>query len=76
MAKTKTKTTTHYPGGWLKDKIPTVQFLLYCIYMDYYSHHTQWLTNLSQTKDKLQSLIKTVFYFQYKINTILVTSAV
>lgn len=45
--------------------------------MDYYSHHTQWLTNhKSNKKDKLQSLIKTVFYFQYKINTMLVTSAV
>lgn len=30
----------------------------------------------SNKKDKLQSIIKTVFYFQYKINTMLVTSAV
>lgn len=30
----------------------------------------------SNKKDKTQSIIKTVFYFQYKINTMLVTSAV
>lgn len=30
----------------------------------------------SNKKDKMQSIIKTVFYFQYKINTMLVTSAV
>lgn len=42
-----------------------------------YSNHTQWLTNhKSNKKGKLQSIIKTVIYFQYKINTMLVTSAV
>lgn len=42
-----------------------------------YSNHIQWLTNYkSNKKDKLQSIIKTEFYFQYKINTMLVPSAV
>ena len=75
MAKKKKKKKHHYPGGWLKYKIPAI-----CYIADiwiYYSHHTQQLTNhKSNKKDKLQSLIKTVFYFQYKINTMLVTSAV